>query len=403
MSGRRRICVVSGSRAEYGLLYWVLKGIQAHPLLHLRMVVTGMHLSPEFGLTYRDIEADGFVIDAKVEMLLSSDTAVGVAKSVGLGTIGFADTFERLAPDTVLLWGDRYEALAAAQAALLAGIPIVHVGGGDVTEGAFDEATRHAISKMAHLHFPICAESARRLRQLGEDPRRIHDVGSAGLDHLRRLTLLDRAEVERRLNFPLRPRNLLVTYHPVTWNREENKDGLDALLQALDALGDQVGIIVTKPNADNDSRAIIARLDAFAATRPHMVVRASLGSHLYLSTAALCDAVVGNSSSGLVEIPSLGTPTVNIGQRQQGRPQARSVISCTASRESIAIAIDQALERGRERVENPFGDGYAADRIVAILASIEDWSSLRGKAFFDLPIPADQCPPPRAPFVKENT
>jgi len=380
----RRICVVTGTRAEYGPFFWVLKEIQAHPDLELQLVATGMHLSPEFGSTWRTIEADGFPIAAKVEMLLSSDTAVGIATSMGLGTIGFADAFARLRPDIVVLWGDRFELLAAAQAALVAKLPLAHIGGGDVTEGAFDDAIRHAITKMAHLHFPIVADSARRLRQLGEDPRRIFLAGNASLDHLRHTPLYDRREVEARLGFTLRPRNLLVTYHPVTLVPAESGAGLDEVLAALDTLGPEVGLIVTRPNADNDSRGMMAALDSFVAARANATIHTSLGSRLYLSVAALVDTVVGNSSSGILEIPSLGVATVNIGTRQKGRPQAGSVIDCAVERGAIGAAIAKAMALDCSGVVNPYGDGHAAERIVKVLAEIDDLPGLVRKSFVDL-------------------
>lgn len=380
----KRICVVTGTRAEYGPLFWVLKEIDAHPDLELQLVVTGMHLSPEYGSTWKTIETDGFAITAKVEMLLSGDTGAAIAKSMGLGTIGFADTFDRLKPDIVVVWGDRFELMAAAQAAMVARIPIAHIGGGDVTEGAFDDSIRHAITKMAHLHFPIIADSARRLRQLGEDPARIHLAGNASLDHLRRTVFLDRSEVEARLGFSLRPRNVLVTYHPVTLDPQEGHRGWTEMLAALDSLGDGVGIVMTAPNADNDSRELMAELETFAAAHPNAVLRDSLGSQLYMSTARLCDAVVGNSSSGLLEIPSLEVATVNIGTRQKGRPRAASVIDCPPERDAIRVAMDRAMAMDCSLVVNPYGDGHSARRIVHVLAGIEDFPALLHKSFVDL-------------------
>jgi UDP-hydrolysing UDP-N-acetyl-D-glucosamine 2-epimerase len=382
---RRKICVVTGGRADYGLLYWPMKEIQASPHFALQVAVTGMHLSPEFGATVATIERDGFPVEARVEMLLSSDTPVGVAKSIGLGVIGFADALERLRPDLLLLLGDRFEILAAAEAALVARLPVAHLCGGDVTEGAFDEAIRHAITKMAHLHFATNEPAARRLRQLGEDPRRIFTVGSPGIDYIRRLEPMSRAELARETGLDLDRRLLLVTFHPATLSHGSAVGEFDELLAALEGLGPDVALAFTRPNADNDGRALARRLDDFVAAHPHARAFAALGSRLYLSLLRHADAMVGNSSSGLYEAPSLGTPTVDIGDRQQGRLKAESVISCGAERGAIAAAIAQALQRGKRPVKNPYGDGDSARRIVDILASIDDFRALTKKRFFDLP------------------
>lgn len=380
---KRKICVVTGSRAEYGLLSWLMREIAADPELDLQVVATGMHLSPEFGLTYRVIEEDGFSIDARVEMLLSSDTPVGIAKSVGLGVIGFADALERLRPDILVLLGDRYEILAAAQAALVARIPVAHIGGGDTTEGAFDEAIRHAITKMAHLHFVTNELSARRVRQLGENPAHVHNVGSPGLDQIRRLTLLTRQELEGALGFGFRERNLLITFHPVTLDREPADAQFRELLTALDSLGDGVGLIFTKPNADTDGRVLIDMIEGYVAGRSNARAYTSLGQLRYLSAMAQVDAVVGNSSSGLYEAPSFGKPTVNIGDRQKGRLQAASVINCPASAPDIARAIGEALARDCAGTVNPYGDGDSSGRILRILKEVGDPRALLKKHFFE--------------------
>ncbi len=382
---RRKICAVSGSRADYGLVRPLLELLRDEPGFELQMVVTAMHLSPEFGLTYREIEGDGFAIDARVEMLLSSDTPVGTAKSIGLGTIGFGEAFEWLAPDLVLLTGDRFEMLAAAQAALVSRLPVAHVFGGDVTEGAFDEAIRHSITKMSHLHFVSNAESGRRVRQLGEDPARIFEVGSPGIDAIKQVPLLDRAALERDLEFALLPRNLLITFHPATLADQPANRELAALLGALEHLGNDVGLIFTMPNADPSGRKLIDMILAFVADRPNARAYASLGQHAYLSALAVVDAVVGNSSSGLYEAPSFDTPTVNIGERQKGRLRATSVIDCRPQTEAIAAAIEEALARDVSGTVNPYGDGTAARKIVERLTGVSDWTALLRKRFFDLP------------------
>ena len=380
---KRRICIVTGSRAEYGILYWLLREVADDAALELQLVATGMHLAPEFGLTYRQIEADGFRIDAKVDMLLSSDTAVAIAKSIGVGVIGFADAFGRLKPDIVVLAGDRFELLAPAQAALVAGIPIAHISGGDATEGAYDDAIRHSLTKMSHLHFVANALFARRVRQMGEDPAHVYDFGAPQLEHLKRTPLLGRAELEKRLGFKLRRRNLLVTFHPATLEARSPAAQFAELLAALQALGEDVGLIFTLPNADNDGRALIRMIDEFIAgpARGRAVAHASLGQAAYLSALAQADAVVGNSSSALAEAPSLRKPAVNIGERQKGRPRAASVIDCPADRKAIGDAIAMAFALDCSAVVNPYGSGDSSKRIAEVLRTVP-LAELRQKRFF---------------------
>jgi len=382
---RRRVCVVSGGRADYGLLYWPMKEIAASAEFELQLVLTGMHLAPEFGATAAQAERDGFAVAARVEMLLASDTAVGVAKSIGLGVIGFADAFERLKPDLLMLLGDRFEILAAAAAALVARLPVAHLCGGDVTEGAFDEAIRHAITKMAHLHFATHAEAARRLRQLGEDPQRIFNVGSPGIDYIRRLEPMTRDDVARETGLDLGGRVLLVTFHPPTLGSAPALAEFEELLAALDAEGPETTLAFTMPNADTAGRALAARLERFVESHAKARLFRALGSRLYLNLLRQADAIVGNSSSGLLEAPSLGTPTVDIGERQQGRPKAESVISCRGERRAIAAAIAAARQRPKAPVDNPYGAGDAARRIVETLRRIGDFRALTQKRFFDLP------------------
>lgn len=383
----RKICVVTGSRADYGLLYWLMKEIQGDPALRLQVVATGMHLSPEFGLTHRTIEADGFPIDAKVEMLLSSDTPAGVTKSLGLGVIGFADALERLKPDILVLLGDRFEILAAAQAALIAKVPIAHIAGGDVTEAAFDEAIRHSITKMAHLHFVTNAAAARRVRQLGEDPARIHEVGSPGIDYIKRMALLDRGAIEASLGVQLRARNVLVTFHPATLDVQPASEQFGELLRALDSLGPETGIFFTLPNADTDGRAITRLIQDFVAAHPNAFAFASLGQQRYLSLMALVDAVVGNSSSGLYEAPSFKKPAVDIGERQKGRLRAVSVINCAPRAADIAQAIARALTLDTSAAVNPYGDGESSQRIREHLKAVAEPRALLKKRFHDLAAP----------------
>jgi len=378
----KRICVVTGSRAEYGLLYWVLRDLQAEASIELQLVVTGMHLAPEFGLTVRQIEQDGFPIARRVEMLLSSDTPGGVAKSIGMGVIGMSDAFEQLQPNVVLVLGDRFEILAAAQACLMHGIPLAHIAGGDVTEGAFDESIRHAITKMAHVHFVTNDLSARRVRQLGEDPCRIHCVGSPGLDHLRRLPLLDRAGLEEALGAPLAARNLLVTFHAATLEAGQSEGQFTELLAALDRLDGDIAIWFTHPNADPGGRALMGLLDEWVAARSKRAhVYTSLGQLRYLSLMSQMSAVVGNSSSGLHEAPSFGVPTVDIGTRQRGRLAAASVLHCAPERAAIGEAISRAMALDCKGMMNPYGDGRSAQRIVAALINLPPAAELLKKPF----------------------
>lgn len=382
MSAVKRIGVVTGSRAEYGLLYWVLHDLRAASDVELQLVVTGMHLAPEFGMTVAEIERDGFSIAQRVENLLASDTPGGIAKSMALGLIGMSDALERLRPDVVLVLGDRFEILVAAQACLVHGIPVAHIAGGDTTEGAFDEAMRHAITKMSHLHFVTNELSARRVRQLGEDPNRVHVVGNPGLDHLRRMKLLDRQSLETALGAPLAKRNLLVTFHPVTLEPGESEHQFAELLAALDTTGDDTALWFTRPNADTGGRALAAALDAWAASRTARVhVHTSLGQLRYLSLMAQVNAVVGNSSSGLYEAPSFRIPTVNIGERQRGRLATGSVLNCRPERADIQSALAQALALDCSQVVNPFGDGHAATRIAAALRNMPPRASLIKKHF----------------------
>jgi len=380
---KRKICVVTGSRADYGLLYWPMKAIQNDPGLKLQIVATGMHLSPEFGSTSQIVESDGFRIDEKVEMLLSSDTPMGIAKSVGLGIIGFADVFARLSPDILVLLGDRYEIFAAAQAALVARIPIAHIAGGDTTEGAFDEAIRHSITKMSHVHFVTNETAGKRVRQLGENPEFIFNVGSPGIDYIAKLKRISRAELQKKLEFKFRERNLLATFHPVTLDRERPADQLRSLLRALDRLGKDTGVIFTKPNADNDGRPLIDMIDDFVSGHENAKAFTSLGQPLYLSLVAQVDAIVGNSSSGLYEVPSFKKPTVNIGDRQKGRLRAPSVIDCEPRTEAILKAIRKAFVLDCSNVANPYGDGNSSARIVAKLKEIRNPAQLVKKHFFD--------------------
>jgi len=383
----RKICVITGTRAEYGLLRWVMQGIKDDPELTLQVIATGMHLSPEFGLTYREIEKDGFQIDRKVEMLTSSDTSVGIAKSMGLGLIGFADALNELQSDLIVVLGDRFEIFAAVAAALVARIPVAHLHGGETTEGAFDEALRHSITKMSHLHFVAAEEYRQRVIQLGEQPERVFLVGGLGIDNIKRLKLLDRAALEASLDFKLGQKNLLITFHPVTLEMSTAADQMAELLTALAELKD-TQLIFTMPNADTDGRALITMVEQFVAQHPNARAYTSLGQLRYLSCIAQVDGVVGNSSSGLAEVPSFGKGTINIGDRQRGRLQAESVINCEPTRRSIAVALKRLysteFHESLSQVRNLYGDGGASEKVVK---AIKHYSidGIAKKAFYDLP------------------
>lgn len=383
MIDKRKICVVTGTRAEYGLLYWLMKEIDADPKLQLQVIVTGMHLSPEFNLTYTVIEEDGFQIDAKVEMLLSSDTPVGITKSIGLGVIGFADALDRLKPDILVLLGDRFEILAAAEAALIARIPVAHIAGGDITEGAFDDSIRHCITKMSHLHFVTNEAAARRVRQLGENPAHIFQVGSPGIDQIIRLNFLTRQELEKDLDFTFRQKNILITFHPETLERETIQH-FQELLHALDLLGDEVVLVFTRPNADTLGKSINKILDNFVLRHSNAKVYTSLGQLRYLSLMKQVDVVVGNSSSGLYETPSFKIPTVNIGTRQKGRLEASSVINCPPDAIKILEAINEALGKDCSETVNPYGDGNSSEKILNVLKGFPNPQKLLKKRFYEV-------------------
>jgi len=381
MSARRRICVVTGSRADYGLLRWVINDLHADPEIELQLVATGMHLSPEFGSTWQEIVRDGYPITERVEILEPSDTPAAVCRAIGRGVAGFGGVLGQLRPDFMLVLGDRFEIFAAAQAAMVNNIPIAHIAGGDTTEGAIDEAMRHCITKMAHLHLVTNESSAHRVVQMGEDPTMVRVVGSPGLDNLRRLPLLDRESLAAELGAPLRARNLLITFHPVTLEPEGSSRQVAALLDALDALGSEVGLFFTKSNADAGGRQLAGIIDAWIVSRPNARVFASLGQRIYLSLMSHVDAVVGNSSSGLYEAPSLHIPTVDIGDRQRGRLAADSVIHCEATKEAISAALAAASARDCSQTVNPYGDGRSAGRIVSAVKSVAQPEALLKKRF----------------------
>lgn len=382
----RKICVVTGSRADYGLLRWVMQGIRGAPELELQVIATGMHLSPRFGLTYREIENDGIRIDRKVDMELGSDSPAGIARSMGLGLVGFGEALEQLQPDLMLVLGDRFEILPAVVAATLARIPVAHLHGGETTEGAFDEAIRHAITKMSHLHFVAAEEYRDRVIQLGEHPDRVFLVGGLGIDSIKSLPLLDRSALEVSLDFALGRKNLLITFHPVTLDSGTSAQQMSELLAAVATL-QGTHLIFTMPNADTDSHVLFDMIDQFVSEHRNARAFASLGQLRYLSCIKHVDGVVGNSSSGLTEVPSFRKGTINIGDRQRGRLMAQSVINCAPERQSIAAALEQlyspSFRATLATVRNLYGDGGASERIVQVLRN-HPLAGILKKSFYDL-------------------
>lgn len=382
-----KICVVTGSRAEYGLLSRLMQMIQEDSGLKLQVIATNMHLSPEFGLTYQEIEKDGFFINKKVEMLLSSDTANGTAKSVGLATIGFADAYEDLKPDLLLVLGDRYEILSAVTTALFYKIPVAHLHGGEITEGAYDDAIRHAITKMSHLHFTSTEEYRKRVIQLGENPERVFNVGAIGIDNIKHLKLLSRDVLERELQFLLKEQTILVTYHPVTLDENDTRMQFQCLLNVLNDRQD-IRIIFTLPNSDTGGRVIILMIQDFVkCNKDRAIAFASLGSLRYLSVLRCVSAVVGNSSSGIIEAPSFGIPTLNIGNRQKGRIVARSVLQCEISEQAIRAGLEIVLANSflqlARNVINPYEQKNTAVKIRDVLKTYP-LSPVIQKTFYNL-------------------
>lgn len=384
----RKICVITSGRADFGLLRGLMEEIKGSPTLMLQVIATGMHLSPEFGLTYREIEEAGFGVDAKIEMLLSADTVSGVTKSVGLGLIGFADAYEKLSPDFIVVLGDRFEIFAAVAAALIANIPVAHLHGGEITEAAFDDAIRHSITKMSHLHFVATEEYRDRVIQLGESPERVFLVGGLGIDAIKRTELLGRKELEASMNFSFKARNLLITFHPVTLESESTLQQMVELLAALDELED-TGLIFTMPNADTGGRAVFGLIEKFVLQHSNARLYRSLGQLRYLSCMQFVDAVVGNSSSGLTEAPSMHIGTINVGNRQKGRLSATSIIDCAPTLGSIRDALKKlyspTFQHAIRETKNPYGNGGASEAIVGVLMNYSNADLLK-KSFYDFPM-----------------
>lgn len=385
----KRIGIMTGTRAEYGLLKPLMQEINKDNDLELYLIVSGMHLSPEFGMTYQEIEEDGFEINAKVEMLLSSDSSAGISKSIGLGVIGFADEFQRADLDMLILLGDRYEALSAAICALVMRIPIAHLHGGELTEGAIDEGIRHSITKMSYLHFTSTEQYRNRVIQLGENPERVFYVGALGVENIKKINLMTKEELERSIHFEIDENTVIVTYHPVTLENNTVEEQFLNLLEVLDR-NPKIRMIFTKANADTNGRIVNELIDKYAAQNSERACAfVSLGQKRYLSALKYCRIVIGNSSSGIIEAPSFGKPIINIGDRQKGRICADSVINCGYTQQEIQQAMETALteefENKARNCRNPYEKENTAANIISVIKDylLNDKIKLK-KGFYDI-------------------
>jgi UDP-hydrolysing UDP-N-acetyl-D-glucosamine 2-epimerase len=383
----RTIAVVTSSRADYSHLYWPLRALAAHPGINLKLIVFGAHLSPEFGLTVDEIEKDGFVIDGRIECLLSSDTDVGMAKTIGVATLSLADLLGTMRPDILLLIADRYEMLAPASVALALRIPVAHIEGGEISEGAIDDAVRNALTKMSHIHFTSTEQARARVIAMGEEPWRVHRAGAPSLDHLVKEKLFAREELEARLGVAIQPGAMLVAYHPVTLLENTTAEA-DALFVALSAVEGQM--LFCYPNSDAGSRSLIHRARSFLEERGGGHIFTNLNALTYWSLLAQVDLLLGNSSSGIMETASFALPTVNIGIRQRGRERTANVIDVEPTVENILAGIARARSEGfrksLEGMSNPYGDGHAAERIVGVLAGAPPGEKLLVKKAAELPL-----------------
>lgn len=383
----RKVCVITATRAEYGLLKPLMQLIKESEQLQLQIIATGAHLSPEFGLTYKNIEKDGFVIDEKVEILLSSDTPASISKTMGMAMMGMADVLPRLNPDLIVILGDRYEMLSIASAATIFKVPIVHLCGGEITEGAYDDAIRHSITKMSHLHFTSTEEYKARVIQMGEKPENVFNVGAIGLDNIHDFKLLSKEELEADLSIQFKKYNYQVTFHPETLGNLSSAEQFRNLLNVIEKQEDSF-FIFTKANADTDGRIINQMIDDFVKQHSHVAKAfSSLGTLRFLSVVKICDAIVGNSSSGIVEAPSLKTATINIGNRQKGRIQAETTINTIVSEKEITKAFETVKSSEfRNKIENsvnPYGMGGTTKKILEILRKV-DLHEFRTKFFYDI-------------------
>ncbi|MGG7213291.1 UDP-N-acetylglucosamine 2-epimerase [Clostridium nigeriense] len=384
----KKVCVVTGTRAEYGLLKPLIEKINNDNELELQLIATGMHLSPEFGMTYNNIVEDGYKVDEKIEILLSSDTSVGISKSMGLATISFAEVFERLKPDMIVVLGDRFEIFAVCSAAVVAKIPIAHLHGGETTEGAFDEAFRHSITKMSYLHFTSTDEYKKRVIQLGEDPKRVFNVGAIGVENILKMELMSKEELEESIGFDLGDSFSLVTFHPVTLENSTSEEQIKELLDALESI-DDMKFIITKANSDSDGRIINRVIDEHCAkNKDRYISFVSMGYKRYLSAMKNCEMVIGNSSSGIIEAPSFKKATINIGDRQKGRTQSTSVINCKPIKkeivDSINFAMSDIFKEMLDSVNNPYEKDGTSEKIILQIKKVLNNPIDIKKAFYNI-------------------
>ena len=383
---KRKICIVTGSRADYGLLYWLIKEVVKDKNLKLQLIATGMHLSSKFGLTYKEIEKD-FKIDKKINISLYSDTSESISRSMGIAQTSFSKAYKELKPDIVVVLGDRFEIFSAASSAMISRIPIAHIHGGEATEGLIDEAIRHCITKMSHIHFTATDEYSKRVIQLGESPNKVFNVGGAGIENIKRLKLLTKEEFEKSINFKLNIKNILVTFHPVTLERKTSKKHFQEILNSLDELKN-TNIIFTKANSDLDGKIINQMIDKYTKKNSDKSIGiASLGQLNYLSALKHIDVIIGNSSSGISEAPSFKIATINIGDRQNGRIKAESVVDCLSNKKAIKKAIKRVysdeFKNLLKNVKNPYGNGYSSKKIIKVLKTIKLDKILK-KFFFNI-------------------
>jgi len=383
---RKKICVVTGSRAEYGLLYWLVKEIEADADLELQIIVTGMHLSRKFGSTYKIIEKD-FKINKKVNMFLSLDSSISISRSMSIAQLSFSKAYKKLRPDLIVVLGDRYEIFSAVCSAMISQIPIAHLHGGELTEGAIDEAIRHSITKMSHIHFTASEEYSKRVIQLGEHPSKVFNVGGIGIENIKRLKLLTKTEFERSINFKLNDKNILISFHPVTLEKNTSKKQFQEIIKSIHSLKN-TNIIFTKANSDIGGKIINQMIDQYTLKYPNKSIGiTSLGQVKYLSAMKYVDLIIGNSSSGLIEAPSFKIATINIGDRQRGRIKAKSVIDCLPYKTNIIKGIKKAysakFQKLLKNVKNPYDNGSASKKIIKVLKKVQ-LNNILKKKFFDL-------------------
>ena len=383
---KKKICIITGSRAEYGLLFWLLKEIETSKNFELQLIVTGMHLSPEFGLTYKEIEKD-FKINKKINIDLSADTSLGISRSMSIAQLSFSKVYKKLKPDIVVVLGDRYEIFSAVIAAMISKLTVAHIHGGETSEGSMDDYMRHCITKMSHIHFAATEEYRTRIIQLGESPGRVFNVGGMGIENIKRIKLLSKNEFEKAINFKLNKKNILVTFHPTTLENNTSKLQFRELLAAINDL-DNTNIIFTKTNSDLHGKVINQMIDQYISKNSKKSIGFySLGQTRYLSALQFVDVVLGNSSSGLIEAPSFKIATINIGDRQKGRIKAKSVIDCLPEKKSIQNSIKRAYSKNFQSllkvVKNPYDNGFSSKKIVRVLNSIKIENILK-KSFHNI-------------------